>query len=102
MADFFAGLEGRFRPEKAAGLRAVYQFVITGEGGGRWIARVDGSTCTVAEGEAYGPDITIRCDAADWLAIVEGRQSPQAAFAARRLTVEGDMGLALRLQPLFL
>ena len=38
--ETFELMPGRFRPEKAAGVNAVIQYEITGEGGGTWNATV--------------------------------------------------------------
>jgi putative sterol carrier protein len=99
--EFFDGLGSRFRSEKAAGLTAVYQFVVTGDGGGEWHADIADGACTVAPGPAETPDITITCAATDWLEIASGRLDSQLAFMTGKLKVKGDMGLAMRLRSLF-
>jgi putative sterol carrier protein len=100
--EFFGGLCSRFKAEEATGLTAVYQFEITGDGGGEWHADIADGGCEVAEGRAGSPNITITTSAEDWLAIVGGRLNPQMAFMTGKLKVAGDMGLALRLQSIFL
>jgi putative sterol carrier protein len=100
--EFFDGLESRFHADRAAGLECVYQFDITGDGGGSWHADIGGGGCTVTPGVAASPDITISCGASDWMRIIEGQLNPQMAFMTGKLKVKGDMGLALRLQSLFL
>ncbi len=100
--EFFDGLGARFHADRAAGLECVYQFDLTGEGGGVWHADIAASTCAVSSGAADSPDITITCSAENWLKIVAGQMNPQMAFMTGKLKVSGDMGLALRLQSLFL
>jgi putative sterol carrier protein len=100
--EFFDGLEYRFHADRAAGLDCIYQFEITGDDGGAWHADISGGSCTVTPGVSTSPDITITCGASDWMKIVEGKLNPQMAFMTGKLKVKGDMGLALRLQSLFL
>jgi putative sterol carrier protein len=99
--EFFSDLGSRFKPDKAAGLNAVYQFDITGDAGGQWHADIADGTCTVSAGEAPNPSITITAGDDDWLSIVSGRLNPQMAFMQGKLKVKGDMGLAMRLQSIF-
>jgi putative sterol carrier protein len=99
--EFFDGLGGQFRADKAAGLNAVYQFDITGDGGGQWHADIADGACSVAAGQAQSPSITIVAADEDWLSIVNGALNPQMAFMTGKLKVKGDMGLAMRLQSIF-
>jgi putative sterol carrier protein len=99
--EFFSGLGGQFKADKAAGLTAVYQFSISGEQGGEWHADIADGACTVSEGVASDPNITISAGDEDWLQIVSGRLNPQMAFMTGKLKVKGDMGLAMRLQSIF-
>jgi putative sterol carrier protein len=98
---FFDGLSGEFKADKAAGLSAVYQFDITGDGGGQWHADIADGSCTVSQGEAPSPNITISAGDEDWLRMVNGNLNPQMAFMQGKLKVKGDMGLAMRLQSIF-
>ena len=87
---FFDELPSRFKPDKAAGLEAVYQFDLSGDGGGQWHADISDGACTVVPGQAADPNITVSSSDKDFLSIVSGK-----------LKVKGDMGLAMRLQSIF-
>jgi putative sterol carrier protein len=99
--EFFDGLESQFKADKAAGLTAVYQFNVSGPGGGSWHADIANGGCAVSQGEAASPSITINVGDEDWMSIVNGRLNPQVAFMTGKLKVSGDMGLAMRLQSIF-
>ena len=45
--ETFDLMQGRFKPEKAAGVSAVIQYEITGEGGGTWSATIKATNKTL-------------------------------------------------------
>jgi putative sterol carrier protein len=82
----------------AAEIGAVFKFVLTGEGGGTFLWRLDANpSITEGDGEAA---CTIVMTADDYVAMREGRANAQELFFAQRLRVEGDLGLAMKLQAL--
>ena len=99
--EFFANIEKSFKPEAAAGVDAVYQFSISGEGGGEWNASITGGTCTVTEGTADSPNCTVVTDANTWMDIVSKQTSAMDAFMSGKLRIKGDMGLAMKLESMF-
>ncbi len=97
VAGFFSTLEERIDKTKIAGMKATFQFNVTGDGGGQWyVSIVDGSPA-VGQGVSESPNITITTGSADWLSIVNGKMSGQSAFLTGRLQIRGDMGLAMKL-----
>lgn len=82
----------------ASAVDATYKFVLEGEGGGVWVISLKGSpSITHGEGEA---ECTIKMAASDYVDMMEGRVGGQDLFFAGRLQIEGDMGLAMKLQAL--
>jgi len=100
--EFFSNVEKSFKPEAAAGVDAVYQFSISGEGGGEWNATVAGGKCTVREGTADSPNCTVVTDVDTWTNIGSKRISSMDAFMSGKLRIKGDMGLAMKLESMFL
>lgn len=98
---FAQELRNRIDPARAAGMTAVYQFVIADEPDGAVYANIDNGAIGVDEGRAATPDITLTAKAADWLAIVKGEQSGQMAFLMGKLKIQGDMTLAMKLASVF-
>jgi putative sterol carrier protein len=98
----FDAMEGNFNADKAAGMKAVYQWDVTGEGGGKWHAEIADGKCSVKDGAHASPNITITVGAKDWLDIVNGKLDGQMAFMSGKLKVKGDMSLAMKLKTLFL
>ncbi len=100
--ESFDAMSANFNAEKAAGMKAVYQWDVTGDGGGKWNAEIADGACNVSEGEHASPNITITVSSGDWLDILNGKLDGQMAFMSGKLKVKGDMSLAMKLKTLFL
>ena len=72
-------------------------FELRGEGGGTWTVSNKDGTAEVARRRDPHPDCLLRCDAADFHALLSGELAPREGFRDRRLDIEGDVGLVLRL-----
>jgi putative sterol carrier protein len=94
-------MPGRFKKDAAKGLKAVYQFDLSGDKGGKWHVIIDNETCKVVEGAHASPSITISMTAQDYVDMTTGKLNGQVAFMSGKLRISGDMGLALRMQSLF-
>ena len=88
-------------PQKLMGLEATVLFDLSGEGGGQWTATIADGKFSVTEGVSASPNVTLKMAATDFLALANGDLNPVMAFMQGRLTVEGDMAMAMRLQALF-
>jgi putative sterol carrier protein len=99
--EIFDQMPSRFRPDRATGTNAVVQYDIGGEGGGTWHAVIKDGTCTVKEGAAQNPNLTLQVSAQDWIDVTTGKQNPQMLFMSGKLKLKGDMGLAMKLGSMF-
>ena len=72
------------------GFDGIAKFVITGEGA----LIIDGDGARAGDDEA---DVTLTADAETFKAILDGEQNATAAFMTGKLTVDGDMGMAMKL-----
>ncbi len=86
------------KPDVVSKINAIYQFNIGGPDGGSWA--VD---CTQPGGKVQPGSVTnARCTVAatdqHFLDIVNGRLNAQMAFMTGKLKIQGDMGLAMKLQ----
>lgn len=90
-----------FQPDKAKGMNATFQFELTGEGGGTWVAKIANGQCTITEGKTDHPSATISMEAADYVAIAQGKLDMARAFMGGKIKVKGDMGLIMKLPNLF-
>ena len=99
--ETFDNMGSRFRADKAAGVNATIQYDITGDQGGTWNAVIKDGACTVNQGAATNPNLTLQISAQDWLDMLSGKQSGQMLFMSGKLKIKGDMGLAMKLGSMF-
>jgi len=99
--EVFDNMAGRLNKDAAKGLNAIYQFDLSGDGGGKWAVLINNEQCQVQSGAHVSPNITISMAANDYLDMVSGKLNGQMAFMTGKLKIAGDMGLALKLQSLF-
>jgi putative sterol carrier protein len=94
-------MPGRFNAGASKGVKATYQFDLTGDNGETFHVNIDDGTCQVCDGAAGGPNITITMAASDYVDMINGKLNPQMAFMGGKLKIKGDMSLALKMQQLF-
>ena len=90
-----------FCPEAAGDLKAEIQFDLSGEGGGKVALSISGGKCTVREGEALSPALTIISPADLWLKITRREIDPARALMDGFYEVKGDMNLLMKMGDLF-
>ncbi len=101
VAAVFEALPGAFRPEAATGVAAVFQYRISGAGGGDWHCIVADRQCRVVTGRHDRPTCTLNMAAADFLAMMSGRLAPLQAFNSGKLIIEGDIMKSQLIEKLF-
>ncbi len=99
--ETFDAMAGRFKADRAQGVKATIQYDITGEGGGTYHVDVTDGKCSVQPGAAASPNLTLTMAAPDWLDMVGGKLNGQMAFMSGKLKIKGDMGLAMKLGGMF-
>ena len=97
----FAAMPLSINKDAAKDANAVYQFNLSGDGGGQFTVVIKHGDCTVEEGATAAPDVTISATATDYLNVVTGTYPFGLAFVNGRLKVEGDLRLLLRMGKYF-
>ncbi len=97
----FAAMPLSLNKEAAKEAAVVYQFNLSGEGGGQFIVTIKTGACTVEEGVAPAADATISATAADYMNIVTGAYPFGLAYMNGRLKVEGNLRLVVRMGAYF-
>lgn len=100
-AEVFDKLPELFQALDAGAENTVFQFDITGEGGGQWYVSVTDGRCEVAKGQHPSPSVTFTMATDDHVALANGDLNPQMAFVLGKIKVAGDLGAAMRFGQLF-
>lgn len=95
----FVRLAERFRPADATGADGVWTIEVAGHR--PYSIHIRDGRCLVSPGTTADPVATLRTDAQTWLDIVDGRLDGVRAFTSGRLSVDGDLALAVRLETMF-
>ena len=93
--------EKAFQAEKAEGVEAVIQYKLTGDQGGNYIITIHDGKCTVAEGEAENPSMTLTADGIDFRDVLLGVANGMQYFMMGKLKLAGDLNLAMKLTSFF-
>ena len=99
--DYFETLPQRFQPNAAKGVKATFQFELSGDGGGTYHVKIDDGTMAVVEGPTDSPSTTIKMAADDYVQMVNGKLSGTMAFMKGKLKVTGNVMLAQKMQNIF-
>lgn len=99
-------LQKRFKPEAARNTKANYLISVRGEGGGNWLVKINNGQCEFApytNQPANENDVncSISVDAHDLESIISGRLSAMTAALSGVLSIDGELGLAMQLVPIF-
>jgi putative sterol carrier protein len=88
----FEGMPTAFKPEAAAGKKAVIQYEITTPDGARAYAlKVEDGTCTLIKGAAESPRMTLILSFPDFLRLSVGKLDGMNAFMSGKMKIKGDM-----------
>ncbi len=92
---------GGFKADKAEGVDAVIQLDLSGDGGGQFYLVVANNTVESHEGMAENPKMTLKASAEDYFNVATGKLNPMQAFMSGKIKIQGDMGLAMKMQSIF-
>ena len=95
--DMLAG----FKADAAAGVDVVFQFNISGIGGGDWYSVIKDGACSIDPGSHEKPACTLKMAAPDFLAMMGGKLPAMQAFTSGKLQIEGDVMKSQLLEKLF-
>lgn len=97
-------LKKRFNSAAAQNVTATYLFRITGIEDGDWLAKINAGTLEVEaykQGVSQSPDCAISVSAEDLSMIMQGKLSAMTAAMSGMLAIDGELGLAMQLVPIF-
>jgi len=98
-------LKNRFNADAAKNICATYLLQITGNGGGVWVAKIANGTLELLphdpQGKGAPVDCSISVSSEDLEMIMSGKLSAMTAAISGMLAIDGELGLAMQLVPIF-
>jgi putative sterol carrier protein len=94
-------LRTHFDPQAARAVACVVQIDLSGSAGGSLHLRIEGVRLAVEIGSAAKPDLVLRLAAADYYALLAGRENAELLFMDGRMEIEGPLHLAMKMRSLF-
>lgn len=87
-------------PENAGDIDATIQFDLSGDDGGQFYLVIANGTAEAHEGTADSPKMTLKASTEDWYQVMTGEMKAMNAFMTGKIKITGDMGLAMKMQPM--
>ncbi|MGD8905181.1 MAG: SDR family NAD(P)-dependent oxidoreductase [Anaerolineae bacterium] len=97
----FDNLPGAFQPQAASGVDIVFQFLISGPGGGEWYITIRDGACEVQSGTHEKPTTTLKMSDGDFLQYISGKLPAMQAYSSGKLKIEGDLMKSQLVEKLF-
>lgn len=85
------------RRSRLGATAATIVFELSGNPGGTWSVRIDGGCVEGTEGPSDPHDLRVRVDIDTWRALNRGAISAPEALLRRKVRIQGDFLLALKL-----
>ncbi len=99
--EVFDKMTGAFQASAASGVDVVFQYCISGEGGGDWYAEIKGGACKVIPGVHASPGCSLNIAASDYLDLMNGKMNAMKAYTSGKLKITGDLMKSQLLEKLF-
>ena len=82
-------------------MEVIFQFAISGPGGGDWYAAISQGECEVQPGVHDRPTTTLKMSDEDFLQYVSGKLPAMQAYSSGKLKIEGDLMKSQLVEKLF-
>ncbi|NXS10548.1 HSDL2 protein, partial [Neodrepanis coruscans] len=99
VAETFRVIQGAMTEEYVRSTQGVFQFELSGDGGGTWY--IDLKTKGGSAGFGKPPvtaDVVMSMSSTDFVKMFTGKLKPSLAFMSGKLRIKGNMALALKLE----
>jgi NAD(P)-dependent dehydrogenase (short-subunit alcohol dehydrogenase family)/acyl dehydratase/putative sterol carrier protein len=100
-AAVFDAMPGAFVAAAAAGVDVVFQYHISGAGGGDWFSMIKDGECRVAAGSHEKPGCILKMADSDFLDLMNGKLPAMQAYTSGKLKIEGDIMKSQLIEKLF-
>ena len=100
-AEVFEAMPDAFVADAAAGVDVIFQYIISGDGGGDWFTAIQSGNCRVDAGTHEKPGCTLKMSDADFLDLMNGKLPAMQAYTSGKLKIEGDIMKSQLIEKLF-
>ncbi len=97
----FTAMKDAFQADKAAGVEVVFQYDISGAGGGSWNVQIKDGACSITEGKHASPTTTLGMGDEDFIRMIRGELNAMTAFTSGKLKIGGDVMKSQLIEKLF-
>jgi putative sterol carrier protein len=100
--DVFAGMEERFQPDRATGIDAQVQWLVSdGSEEHPYVITIRDGACETEAGRTESPRVTLSTDVASFAKLTAGKVPGPALYMGGKLQIQGDLMLAQRMTTFF-
>ena len=98
----FSGMQERFQPDRASGVDAQIQWLVS-DGGEEfaYVLTVKDGTCAAENGRAESPRVTLGTDVVSFAKLMAGKALGPQLYMTGKLKIQGDLMLAQRMTTFF-
>ncbi|XP_061182183.1 hydroxysteroid dehydrogenase-like protein 2 [Saccostrea echinata] len=97
----FSAIQPLLGEDLVSSMNGVFQFNLTGNDQGVWFIDLKTGSGNIGKGEAPGgANCTMTLDSEDFVKMFKGELKAVTAFMSGKLKIQGDMGLAMKLEKL--
>ncbi|XP_032531775.1 hydroxysteroid dehydrogenase-like protein 2 isoform X2 [Chiroxiphia lanceolata] len=101
VAETFRVIQGAMTEENVRSTQGVFQFELSGDGGGTWYIDLKNKGGSTGFGKPPGTaDVVMSMSSADFVKMFTGKLKPTMAFMSGKLRIKGNMALAMKLEKL--
>ena len=98
----FEGMQERFQPDKAAGVDAKVQWLVSDGGEEKpYTITIKDGTFAWEQGRAESPTVTLSADGESFRALMSGQAQGATLYMSGKLRIQGDLMLAQRMGSFF-
>lgn len=101
VAGIFEAMPNSFVKSASKGVDVVFQYILSGSGGGDWHCIVKDETCAVKKGKHEKPTCTLKISDSDFLLLMIGKLPAMQAYTSGKLKIEGDIMKSQLIEKLF-
>lgn len=96
--EYFETLPRRFQAQNAGGIDAIFQFELSGDGGGTYHVVVKDGAMTVIEGAHASPTVVLKMTGDEYVKMANGKLDGRMAFMSGKMKVSGQIPMAMKMQ----